>query len=106
MDQIIAWGFVVAMVVSSFRVKPERYTEGFVLTGIGVLAALGQLGINAIVAPMVRLTPPTIGDVLWLRELRSTTGLLIVGYGCALSGLLVVLRLFWSRLRNGDSESA
>jgi len=28
-----------------------------------------------------------------------------VGYGCALSGLLGVLRLFWSRLRAGKSKS-
>ena len=93
MDQILAWGLVVAMVVASTRVTPERLMECFGLAAVGVVAVLAQLGLNAIFAAHTRFMPPTLADVLLLRELRAATGLVVIGYGFALSGLLGALRI-------------
>ena len=52
------------------------------------------------------LVPPTTGDILLLKQIRASTGILIFGYVFVLSGLLAILKSIFSSGEDIASQSA
>ena len=100
-DQIISLAFILGVSFHSVANADSTKGDGLKLVFLGALFVLAQLALNKISGiESTGLTPPTMWDILLVKQIRASTGVLVFGYIFVLSGLLVILRAAFS----GDSQ--
>ncbi len=95
--QFISLIFIIGLSFHTVANSDSTKGDGLKLMFLGALFVFAQLAINKITGvESTGLVPPTMSDILLVKEIRASTGVLIFGYVFALSGLLATLKSVWN----------